>query len=93
MEKKADFGKVTFEGEEFTFTKDFAVDNVGTEGDVAGMQKAVDKNGNEVKVIWSTTKKWNEHKATHNDDDPSCDWCEDETNAFDLENPSAVIRD
>lgn len=57
-ELKKRFGTVTFESKELILTQDAHADNYGTDGDVRYYAHAVDKAGNEYRVVWETTEIW-----------------------------------
>ena len=62
---KKDFGTVKFEGKEYALTQDAYVDNYGTDGEVRYYAHATDADGKEYRVVWETTKDFDDSQKLH----------------------------
>ena len=90
-----DYGKVTFNGNEVILEDSAWAENYRdgvryyAHGHIA--------DGRRYRIAWDTTDKWNTHQ--NNPDHPmhsgvfvwSCDWCDDESNACDWDNPVDMV--
>lgn len=76
------YGTVEHNGKIITLTQQAFAENFGTNGQVAYYAHGVDADGNDYKVIWQTTKEWDEAQAAATPDEYSS-LLDDESNACD----------
>ena len=86
----AEFGTVEHNGMTLALTQQAYVNNYGTDGAVRYYAAAIDTDGNDYRVEWDTTARWDAAEAAHKADPENNDAPEDESLACDWDSPAEI---